>query len=131
MITVEAVRTVRPDDSEILAVPVLEDKVPASVVVALVLVPLAGVAVRFTVVPTGTFAALITTLNGLVWFAGRTTSGEPWNEPIGFAGTAIPATDTICRDGMFVGIAELGSPELMGLLVLGLKPVRVNASTRI
>ena len=130
LIIVDAVRTVRPAGSEMLAVPLLDDRLPARVVVALAPAPLAGVAVRLTVVPTGMFAALITTLTGFVCVAGRTTSGEPWNDPMGLAGTAIPAIDTICKLGRLVGTAKLGRAELTGALVLGLKPVRLKASTR-
>jgi hypothetical protein len=69
----------------------LEDAVvPASVEEALFELPEAGVAVMLTVAPLGILVAVTTTAIGLGWLAGRTTSGDPWNDPVGLAGAATP-----------------------------------------
>jgi hypothetical protein len=82
------------------AVAVELSKVPARpVLVALVLLPLWGVAVTWIVVPRGTFAALRATVTGLVVPVGSRMSGAVRKLPLGVAGAVTPATLAMVRVG--------------------------------
>ncbi len=86
-----------------------DPRVPLCVVVTLVSVPILGMAVIVTVVPTGMFAAETATVTGLAVLFGRSISG--WEkEPLVLDGTFTPAIEVMLRVGMLDRIALPGWP---------------------
>jgi hypothetical protein len=87
-------------ETERLAEAVELATVPARpVLVAVVLAPLCGLAVTWTVVPRGTLAALRATWTGLVVPVGKRMSGTVRKLPLGLAGAATPATLAMDKEG--------------------------------
>jgi hypothetical protein len=88
------------------------------VLVAVVLVPLCGVAVTRTVVPTGMLLAVRATSTGFVVPVGNRISGAARTLPTGFAGAAIPPTLVMASVGCPAGgKTDCGKPVLaMGVV---------------
>ena len=95
-----------------LAVAVDAESVPLSAVLVDVLeAPMKPTTVTLSAVPTGTLAAEMFTVTGLVVVPGSTTSGAR-NDPVGFADTVTPPTEVIWSVGEFASVTDVGAPEL-------------------
>jgi hypothetical protein len=114
-----------------LAVAVELSVVPVRpVLVAVVRVPLCGVAVTRMAVPRGMWLAVRATGTGFVVPVGRTMSGAARRLPVGLAGAAIPPTLVMARLGWPAGgKTGWGSAAVASGVVPPVK-VRVVASRR-
>src|SRR4029450_7322158 len=87
---------------------------PASPLLCTVVrLPVDGVMVTCTIVPTGRLAPSRATVTGFGCDVGTMTSGTPCNEPSGDAGALTPPTDAIRSDGEFGGVTGCGSAKLI------------------
>src|SRR6266550_3588542 len=113
-ITTEALITLMPPGRVTLALAVDATSVPASPLLCTVVrLPLEGVSVTCTIVPSGRLAPSSATVTGFGCDEGTMTSGTPCSDPSGATGALTPQTDAMRNAGEVRGVTGCGNAKLM------------------